>query len=324
LIPCAEQVRFAKNGTDATSAAVRLARACTGRERIAVCGYHGWQDWYIGTTVRDLGVPESVKALSESFPYDDPTALDRLLAAHRNEFAAVIMEPISGSYPQPGYLQQVLDLTHAHGALLIFDEILTGFRVHLGGAQALFDVTPDLSAVGKGMANGYPLSAVVGRREYMHRMEDIFFSGTFGGETLSLAAAKATIDKLQRDRIPTLLEQRGRRLQGQLQTLIDDQDIGDVFRVSGHPSRTFLNVAATRRCEVSEIQTLLLQELFARNILFLGTHNLSAAHSEADVDQLVGVYRELLPWLHQLASDGTLLDHLNTSPLQPLFAVRKA
>ena len=114
------------------------------------------------------------------------------------------------------------------------------------------------------------------------------------------------------------------RLQDQLQTLIDDQDIGDVFTLSGHPSRTFLNIAATERCEVPEIETLLLQELFARNILFLGTHNLSAAHSEADIDQLVGVYREVLPWLQRLARDGSVSDYLHTTPLQPLFRVRRA
>jgi glutamate-1-semialdehyde 2,1-aminomutase len=322
LIPCAEQVRFGKNGSDATAAAVRLARAATGRDRIATCGYHGWQDWYIGTTTRDLGVPAAVKALTSTFRYNDAASLEALLEQHPGEFAAVILEPLGADEPHEGFLETVAELTRAAGALLVFDEIVTGFRVHLGGAQALTGVTPDLATFGKGLANGFPLSAIVGPRRYMRLMEEIFFSTTFGGETLSLAATRTVLDRLERDRVPERLAALGTRLRDGVTRLAADNACGDVFAISGHPSWTFLRIAPTERASAAEIKTLLLQELFARGILSLGTHNLSAAHEEADIDRLLGCYRELLPWIAELARAGRIRSALRTEPLTPLFTVR--
>jgi len=322
LVPCAEQVRFGKNGSDATAAAVRLARAFTGRERVAVCGYHGWQDWYIGTTTRDLGVPAAVKALSHSFGFNDPDSLAELFDAHPKQFAAVILEPLSSAEPVPGFLETVADLTRAAGALLIFDETVTGFRVHIGGAQGLYGVTPDLAAFGKGMANGFPLSAVVGRRKYMALMEEIFFSTTFGGETLSLAAAREVLDRLVDEQIPARLMELGTVLKNGLIGLIEDSGCSDVFSVTGHPSWSFLGITAPDTVSQYEIKTLLLQEMFAREILFLGTHNLSAAHSHDHVRQLLDCYRDLLPEIAERARQGRIREALRTDPLQPLFKVR--
>jgi glutamate-1-semialdehyde 2,1-aminomutase len=321
LVPCAEQVRFGKNGSDATSAAIRLARAYTRRDRVAVCGYHGWQDWYIGTTTRNRGVPAAVKALSHRFPYNDAAALAELLDRHRGEFAVVIMEPFNVEEPSPGYLEEVAQLTRRAGALLVFDETVTGFRVHLSGAQGLTGVVPDLATFGKGMANGFPVSAVVGRKEYMRLMEDIFFSATFGGETLSLAAARATLDKIVRDGVPAQLAALGGKLTTALRALIEEAGLGDVFRVTGHPSWSFLNIAAQRN-EQGEIKTLFLQELFARGILTLGSHNLSAAHTQAHVDRLLAVYGEVLPAVAEHARAGTVGTVLRAKPLVPLFSVR--
>ena len=210
-IPCAEMVRFGKNGTDATSAAVRLARAATKRDRLILLGYHGWQDWYIGATTRNLGVPACVSALSHLAPYGDLEAIEDLFARHPGEFAAVMLEPMNTVEPAPGYLKGLKDLVHRHGALLIFDEIITGFRWSIGGAQARYGVTPDLACFGKAMGNGMPISAVVGRADIMRLMEDIFYSGTFGGETLSLAAAIATIDKIDREAVTRPSVGNGRR-----------------------------------------------------------------------------------------------------------------
>ena len=214
MVPCAEMVRFGKNGSDATAGAVRLARAHTGRDRVAVCGYHGWQDWYIGATARNRGVPQAVRDLTHTFPYNDPDALEQLLLAHPGEFAAVILEPMNVAEPLPGYLETVAELTRLHGALLIFDETITGFRYANGGAQEYFGVTPDLATFGKGLANGYPVSAVAGRRDLMQLMEEIFFSFTFGGETLSLAASAATLDKLRRENVTDHLARLGTRPDG--------------------------------------------------------------------------------------------------------------
>ncbi len=175
MVPSVEMVRFGKNGTDATSAAIRLARAYTGRDHIIVCGYHGWQDWYIGSTTRDKGVPHLVSSLTHKFEYNNINSLENILREHEGKVAAVIMEPMNVTYPEPGFLEKVKKMTHNAGALLVFDETITGFRYARGGAQDLFGVVPDLSTFGKGLANGFPLSAVGGRREIMMEMEEIFF-----------------------------------------------------------------------------------------------------------------------------------------------------
>lgn len=322
MVPCAEQVRFGKNGTDATSAAVRLARAYSGRDRIAICGYHGWQDWSIATTTRDLGIPAAVKELSHSFPYNDLDALEQLLRRRPGEFAAVIMEPLGPALPAPGFLEGVRALTERDGALLIFDEIVTGFRVHSGGAQALTGVTPDLATLGKGMANGFPLSAVVGRREHMALMEEIFFSATFAGETLSLAAAKVVLDRIRTDQVPQRLAKLGERLSTGMTALIEERGLTELFSLTGHPAWSFLRIADAGANTDFEIKTLLLQELFARGFLFLGSHNLSAAHEESDIDALLGAYEEILPWIGVLVEQGTLRETLKSDPLEPLFRVR--
>lgn len=322
LVPCAEQVRFGKNGTDATSAAVRLARAFTGRERIATCGYHGWQDWYIGSTARHLGVPQAVRALTHPFPYNDLDALKALFAAHPGEFAAVVMEPMGGTEPKPGYLQAVKDFLHAQGALLVFDETITGFRFANGGAQAHFGVTPDLATFGKGLANGYPLSAVAGRADVMAKMTEIFFSGTFGGEALSLAAAKATLGLLQREPVLATIAARGQVLKDGVQAVIDRHGLSGWVGISGHPAWTFLTLKDTPQASAFEIKTLLMQEQHQRGILGLGTHNLSLAHGDAEIAAVLAMYAEVLPRIGEALAAGGVKPYLRCEPLVPLFKVR--
>ena len=194
-----EMVRFGKNGTDATSAAIRLARAVTRRDRIMALGYHGWQDWYIGATSRNRGVPAAVSALTHMMPYGDLAAVSVMLAKYPGEFAALNSGADEHHRTSEGLFAGFERASAKTGTLLIFDEVITGFRWSLGGAQARYGITPDLASFGKAMGNGMPISAVVGRADIMHLMEDVFFSGTFGGETLSLAAAIATIDKIERE-----------------------------------------------------------------------------------------------------------------------------
>jgi glutamate-1-semialdehyde 2,1-aminomutase len=322
LIPCAEMVRFAKNGTDATSGAIRVARAYTGRNRVAVCGYHGWQDWYIGTTARDLGVPSAVKELTQTFAYNDIASLQRLLDAHPDEFAAVILEPMNSTWPRDGFLEKVQAAAHQHGALLVFDETITGFRYTSGGAQQEFGVTPDLATFGKGIANGYPLSALVGKAEYMKVVEDIFFSGTFGGETLSLAAAKAVLHKLKREPVLETLKLRGQKIIDGVNQLIAELDMAQLVGISGHPSWSFLAFKAAAEFSAVEIKTLFIQEVFKRGVYTLGTHNLSYAHSDTDIDQLLTCYREVFGMIACAVSEGTLRTLLECEPLAPLFKVR--
>ena len=270
MVPCAEMVRFGKNGSDATAGAVRVARAFTGRDRIAVCGYHGWQDWYIGSTARNLGVPKAVSALTHGWAYNDIQSLDKLFKEFPGQFAAVIMEPMNVSEPQPGFLEAVKALAHQHGALLVFDETITGFRYHNGGAQALFGVTPDLATFGKGLANGYPVSAVAGRADVMRLMEEVFFSFTFGGETLSLAAALATMNKLQAEPVVETLYRQGEKVLTFLRGYIDELGAADFLSLAGNPTWSFLLIKDTERYSTWELKTLFMQEMLANGILTFG------------------------------------------------------
>lgn len=322
VIPCAEKVRFAKNGTDATSGAIRVARAYTGRERVALCGYHGWQDWSIGSTSRDRGVPRGVKALSHTFRYNDIASLQRVLDEHPGEFAAVILEPMNSEFPRDGFLEKVRDSTHRHGAVLVFDETITGFRYSLGGAQEQLGVVPDMATFGKGIANGYPLSALVGRSTFMDVVEQVFFSGTFGGETLSLAAAKAVLTKLRAEPVTETLKARGRRVQDGVNRLIADLGLDQILAISGHPSWLFLQFKDVGVFSKWHVKTYFLQEVFKRGIYILGAHHLSYAHSDADIDALLEVYGDVFPLLKGAVDSGTLDERLQCAPLIPLFTVR--
>lgn len=322
MIPCAEKVRFGKNGSDATAAAVRVARAFTGRERVAVCGYHGWQDWYIGSTARHKGVPEAVRALTHAFPYNDIAALDRLLSAHRNEFACVIMEPMNSAPPADGYLQAVRETAHKHGALFVLDEIITGFRFAAGGAQELFGVMPDIACFGKGLANGYPLAAVVGRADVMREMEDVFFSFTAGGEAVSLAAAKATLLKIRREPVIESLWRQGGKIMDAVRTRIEQHNLSGTLALNGMSPWSLIAFKDMGDTTSWEVKTLFQQEMLARGILIQSGHNICYAHSDDDVVELLNAYDQVLPIIADAVHNGAIAQHLKAPPLQPLFKVR--
>ena len=254
IIPCAEMVRFGKNASDATTAAVRLSRAKTGRDRVAVCGYHGWHDWYIGTTSRSAGVPESVTKLTDSFIYNDISSLDSLFDKHKKQYAAVILEPMNAQWPQRDFLENVKARCKEEGVVLIFDETVTGFRYGLSGAQGLFNVEPDLCVLGKGMANGFPLSAVVGKEDIMQGFNDIFFSTTFGGETLSLAAAKATIIKLQQTGAIDSIYNFGVKLQTQLNDKISKYQLSEKIKIIAHPAWSFVDLSGFSELDAMKLK----------------------------------------------------------------------
>ena len=322
LIPSAEMVRFGKNGSDATSAAIRLARAYTGRDHIVVCGYHGWQDWYIGSTTRNKGVPNQVRDLTHKFIFNDIESLKDLISDYHGKIAAVILEPMNSVWPEKGFLESVKKLTSDEGALLIFDETITGFRFSRGGAQELFGVIPDLSTFGKGMANGFPLSAVVGRRDVMMEMEEIFFSGTFGGELLSLAASKVVLEKHQNQDLCADLGKLGNLLATQLELLIDDLDLSSILKLSGHPTWKFLNWSPTEDFDVAQIRTYFQQEMYKFGILIIATHNISLAMDERVVSKVLKSYKFVLNQMKNAIEVGDLKSRLLVAPLQPLFKVR--
>jgi len=322
LVPSAEKVRFGKNGSDATSGAIRIARAFTGRDEVAVCGYHGWQDWYIGSTTRNLGVPAATQKLTHKFSYNDIDSLKNLFEDNKGKIAAVIMEPMNVEFPKDDFLSRVKEITHENGAVLVFDETITGFRFSKGGAQEYFNVTPDLSTFGKGLANGYPLSAVVGRNDIMQKMEDVFFSGTFGGETLSLAAANAVLDKITQVDVLADIENKGTWLVNKLNKLISENSYESYFSTAGHPSWSFLMISAGENTSDYEMKTLFLQEMFKRGILTLGSHNLSYAHDSSDLEKLLSTYEEVLPLIVNADRENKVKSLLECEPLVPLFKVR--
>ena len=322
LVPSAEKIRFGKNGSDATSGAIRIARAFTEREHIAVCGYHGWQDWYIGSTTRNLGVPYSTQQLTHKFQYNDLKSLKTLFHDNKSKIAAVIMEPMNVEFPKDNFLENVKKLAHENGAVLIFDETITGFRFAKGGAQEYFNVIPDISTFGKGLANGYALSAIAGRNDIMKKMEDVFFSGTFGGETLSLAAANAVLDKITSQDILAEIAEKGLWLLNRLNKLITNNGFEQYYTTAGHPSWSFLLISKGINTSDYEMKTLFLQEMFKRGILTLGSHNLSSAHDYDDLEKLMTIYEVVLPLLVNADKKNLVKELLYCSPLAPLFKVR--
>ncbi len=322
LIPAAEKVRFGKNGSDATSAAIRLARAYTGRDKVIVCGYHGWHDWYIATTSRSIGIPKAVADLSVAVPYNHIAAVRDRLSAEPNAYAALILEPAGIEGPAPGYLAELRRLTEHFGVVLVFDEIVTGFRINMGGAGAEYGVTPDLACFGKAMANGMPIAAIVGRAAIMDVMDKIFFSGTFGGEALSLAAAIATIDKLERENAVARIRARGARLRAGAKALIQKHGLAGTLLAAGADwwPRWKLAPGPT---EPNLIQSLLRQEAAANGLLMLSTLNLCLAHDDDAVE--AETRRALDASFAALAAalaDPDPAAHLRGEMIRPTFSVR--
>lgn len=322
MVPGVEMVRFGKNGSDATAGAIRVSRAHTGRDHVAVCGYHGWQDWYIGSTARNLGVPEATRNLTHQFTYNKIDSLRDIFKKFPDQVAAVIMEPMNLDEPQGHFLSEVKELAHKNGAIFILDETVTGFRYANGGAQEYFNVTADLVTFGKGVANGYPIAAIGGRADLMKWMEEIFFSFTFGGETLSLAAALATMKKLEREPVIETMYRQGRKVLTGADALIKKHELENVFSLSGNPTWSFLRMQDTPRYSQWQIKTLFLQEIFVRGILALGSHNMNYAHSDDDVATLLKAYDEVFEILGKAIRNETLEKQLLVSPLVPLFKVR--
>jgi glutamate-1-semialdehyde 2,1-aminomutase len=314
-VPNAERVRFSKTGADVTSAAIRVARAHTDRDRVVCCGYHGWHDWYIATTDRGTGIPDTTRELVSTFDYND---LDSVRDAIDVDTACVILEPMVVEAPQPGFLEGVRQLCDEHGALLVFDEMWTGFRLALGGAQEKFGVRADLACYSKAIANGMPLSVLAGRADVMQRLErDVFFYTTFGGEALSLAAAAATIPELRRRNVPETLATRGRVLRQGFARICADREIAWA-RCLGMDARTLV-VFDPGAVDPLLAKSFVQQELIRRGVLWSGFHNLSWAHRDGDIEYLLGCYREIIPALADHAAAGTLAGALRGRPVEPVF-----
>ncbi|MFA6446636.1 MAG: aminotransferase class III-fold pyridoxal phosphate-dependent enzyme [Patescibacteria group bacterium] len=321
-IPCAEMVRYGKNGSDVTSGAIRVARAVTGREHVAACGYHGWHDWYIGSTTRKLGVPVSTQKLTHPFAYNDIASLKKLFKKYHGKIAAVIMEPMNYYEPDKDFLKQVKEIAHKNGALLVFDEVITGFRWGLGGAQKYFGITPDLATFGKSMANGMPISALVGKKIYMKRVADIFYSFTNGGEALSLAAAIATIKEMEKKNVIPTIWKKGTYLKEKVNALIKKNGLDSVIKIKGKPCWQVIFFTPSNGFSDLEIKSYVQQEILQEGILWYGQHNMSFSHSQKDLDTTIRAYAKVLPKLKQVLEKGTLKKELVGEPITNIFKVR--
>ena len=314
-IPCAEMARFGKTGSDATSAAVRLARAFTGRTHILSHGYHGWHDWAVAKTPRSLGSSPLAYQETSLMPFlsmDKIGALRALVATI--DTAAIILEPEGWLRPELGYIQ---DLCIKNGILLIFDEVITGFRWDLGGYQKYVNVIPDLACFGKAMANGHPLSAVVGRRDIMMKMappDNIFYSGTFFGETLSLAASLATIKKMETEPVIQTLWDTGAAIRDGAKLLIKQHGLDDCIKLTGDAPLVRINFKNGDDFSSEDIKSLFIAEMAAAGVLVIASHNVCYAHGRNEITLVMQAYKKAL---------GVIADGRKSSTIPKLVSAAK-
>ena len=320
IIPCAEMVRFGKNGADATTAGVRVARAVTGRDHIAYCGYHGWHDWYIANTDLNSGIPDFNKKLAHSFSYNNLDSLEKVFKEYPDQVAIVIMEPLTVLKPKNNFLHEVQKMAKHYGAILMFDEIITGFRFSLGGAQDLLGVTPDLSSFGKGISNGIPLSALVGKKEYMEALDKTFFSFTYGGDCIGLSAAEACIPKLQRENVPDHLWNVGKVLKDGFNQLAATHNLEEFMQCIGYPCRSIISFNGRGKYNELELKSILQQELVRRGILWTGYHALSWTHTSKEINLTLNAYDESMSVVKNIMTKGMRIrDYIEGSTIKPVF-----
>lgn len=320
IIPCAEMARFVKNGGDATTAAVRLARAATGRDMIAACGYHGMHDWYIGTTVLTDGIPSATRQLSKTFEYNNIESLEKLFNENDGKIAGVILEPVQACGPENDFLQKVKDLCVKNGSVLIFDEVVSGFRVALGGAQEYYNVTPDLAAVGKGMGNGMPISAVVGKKEILKLIEDgIFISTTFGGDTVSIAAALKTIEILERPESFKHIWDISSRLMNESDTMMKSKGLESTMNMWGLAPHSGFMFEKTGNLESVDLLSAYQQRLLKDGILTVGVNNFCLAHTDKDIDAHLAAIDKALDDVKKAIEQDSLDGIVNGKKIRPIF-----
>ena len=292
----ADMIKFTKDGSSATTAAIKLARAHTGRHMVAVCANHpfySYDDWFIGSTSMHAGTEESARPLTVKFQYNNPESLRQLFEQYPDQIACVMMEPARTDEPRDGFLHLVQALCKKYGAVFVLDEMITGFRWHLKGAQHVYGVVPDLSTFGKGMGNGFSISALAGKRELMelggltHDRERVFLlSTTHGAETHALAAGLTTLRVYQEEPVIAALHRQGERLRIGIETIVDELHLNDYFGVLGHPTNLIYYTRDDNRKPSQPFRTLFLQELIKRGVI-APSLVVSYAHTDADIDYTI-------------------------------------
>jgi len=316
VIPNAEAVKIAKTGADVCSAAVRLARAYTGRDKIFCCGYHGWHDWYIGITSRNAGIPGVIQDMTFTFEYNN---IESIKAALDETVAALILEPFIFEAPAPGFLEELAQVCKENGTLLIFDEMWTGFRIAVGGAQEYFGVTPDLAVYSKACANGMPIAFLTGRSDVMELLNSQVFSyTTFGGEALSLAACKATINELRDKNVPQYLDEKGALLKDGYNQIAIEFGMDKYTRCIGYNCRSMVTFTPEAGNGL-EVKALMQQEMIKRGVLWAGFHNMCFSHSDEDIRYTLSAYRDVMPIVKEAIESGDVKKYLRGEALEAVF-----
>jgi glutamate-1-semialdehyde 2,1-aminomutase len=328
VIPSAEMVKFSKNGSDATTAAVKLARAYTGRDYVARCAddpFNSVHDWFIGSTIMSRGVPERVQELTLKFEYNKIDSIQALIDQFPDQIACVLLEPVSFMEPQANFLENLKGLCDKHGIVLIFDEVVSGFRFALGGAQEMVGVTPHLSAFGKGMANGFALSALVGQREIMqlggldHEQERVFLlSTTHGGETHSIAAAIKTIQDIRDLNAIDHFANVGASLKHGILEAARAVGAESFVSVSGYDCKPSIVVTEGDGKATPDVRTLFLQETVARGLLVPYIVP-SYAHKQDSVDRAINIMAEALKVVKEAIETETLVARIQGPSVKPVF-----
>ena len=325
FVPAAEMVKFCKDGSDAVSGALKLARASTGRDMVAVCGNHPFfavDDWFIGSTAMPAGIPGAMRALTVKFDFNDLASLERLFDANPGRIAAVVLEAEKYTPPAPGFFTGLRELCDRYGAVFILDEMITGFRWHIGGAQARYGIEPDLSTFGKALANGFSVSALAGRRELMrlgghdHDQERVFLlSTTHGAETHSLAAAIATMQVYSTEPVIETLWSRGERLETGLRAAASSAGVADHVPILGPPCCLVFGSRDEAGQPSQPFRTLLMQELIERGILATSLV-VNYSHTEADIDSTIEAFEGAFA-VYRRALDEGILKYLRGRPVKP-------
>ena len=315
VIPNAESIRYSKTGADVTSAAIRVARAYTKRQKVLCCGYHGWHDWYISVTDRNAGIPQVIQDLTFTFNYND---IQSVVDSIDEDTAAVILEPFVFEAPKDNFLQKLRDICTKNGTLLIFDEMWTGFRIAVGGAQEFFNVKADLATFSKAVANGMPIAILAGKKDVMQVLEkDVFFYTTFGGEALSLAAVKATVNEIKEKNVSAYLARQGKKLKDGYNKIAEELDM-PYTKCIGYECRSLMTFDASAGNPL-EMKSLVQQEMIKRGILWGGFHNMSFSHSDQDVGYALKAYRDVLPILKKTVDEKNVHGYLKGEPVEPVF-----
>ena len=325
FLPHAEMVKFCKDGSDATSGAIKLARAYTGRGRVAICANHPFfsvDDWFMGASGMPGGVPQSTRDLTVKFNYNDLTSLEALFDQHHGQIAAVILEAEKEAAPMPGFLDGVRRLCDRHGTVFVLDEMITGFRWHNGGAQAYHDIRPDLSTFGKALANGFSVAALAGRRDLMklggsdHDRERVFLlSTTHGAETHGLAAAISTMKIYREQPVIDTLWARGERLAAGLKAAAQAAGVAGHVPILGKPCCLVFGSRDGSGQPSQPFRTLLMQQIIRRGVLATSLV-VNYSHSEEDIDRTVDAFAAAFA-VYRRALDEGIDRHLVGRPVKP-------